>query len=130
MALEGRRVRIVESDIPGPYNLLDLPEGHSVTFVATRYQVGRAIREVRTREGVERIAGPIMRVYVRLDTPVFGAPYLDILAGRTIAMLEALFRELGLPLRITLTASGVEPQKWYEVSYEKLGPPPGSPLPV
>jgi hypothetical protein len=125
-----RIVRIEKSDVPGPYNLLDLPEGSSVTFVAVRYDKGKAVRVVKTDTEVQRIEGPIMRIYTRLDTPVFGTPYLDILAGRTIAMLESLFSTVGLPLKITLTASGREPSKWYEVSWEPAGKPERSSLPV
>jgi len=125
-----RIVRIKSSEIPGPYNLLDLPEGQSVTFNAVKYEVGRAVREIVTERGVEHIEGPIMRVYVDLSTPVFGAPYLDILAGRTVAMLESLFKAAGLPLKITLTASGKEPQKWYEVSWSPAERPERTQFPV
>jgi hypothetical protein len=125
-----RIVRIKSSEIPGPYNLLDLPEGQSVTFIALKYNIGKAVREIVTDRGVEHVEGPIMRVYVDLSTPVFGAPYLDILAGRTIAMLEHLFRTVGLPLKITLTASGREPQKWYEVTWSPAERPQRSPFPV
>jgi len=127
-----RVVKIIESDIPGPYNLLDLPDGKSITFIARSYRIGEAVREIRTPTSKERVKGKIMRVYVDLSTPVFGAPYLDILAGRTIALLKAIFDEKGLPIKLTLTASGKEPNKWYEVSFESLGssPRPESQLPV
>jgi len=127
-----REVKIIECDFPAPYNPLDLPDGESITFIAKRYKIGNCVREVKTERGKERIEGKIMRVYVDLKTPVFGAPYLDILAGRTIELLKAIFDEYGLPLRVTLTASGVEPNKWYEVTVEPPKSPQseGSPLPV
>ena len=121
-----RVVRIIESDIPGPYNLLDLPDGKSITFIAKSYRIGEAVREIREDSVKERVKGKIMRVYVDLSTPVFGAPYLDILAGRTIALLKAIFDEKGLPIKLTLTASGKEPNKWYEFSFEPVGSPPRS----
>jgi len=127
-----REVRIIECDFDPPYNPLDLPDGESVTFIAKSYRIGRCVREVKTNIEKERIEGKMMRIYVDLSTPVFGAPYLDVLAGRTIALLEALFREHGLPLKVTLTASGKEPNKWYEVKFEKIPEksPESSQLPV
>lgn len=126
-----REVKILECDFEPPFNPLDLQNGESVTFIARRYRIGRCVREVRTGVEREKIEGKIMRIYVDLKTPVFGAPYVDVLAGRTIALLEALFREHGLPLKITLTASGKEPNKWYEVKWEspagsetETSPPP------
>ena len=125
-----RIVKIKSSEIPGPYNLLDLAEGQSITFIAVKYEKGKAVREIVSDRGVEHVEGPIMRVYVDLTTPVFGSPYLDILAGRTIAMLESLFKVAGLPLKITLTASGKEPSKWYEVSWSPPEKPEKTFFPV
>jgi hypothetical protein len=117
--MSARRVSIKSSTIPGPYNILDMPSGQSIEFIAVRYEIGDAEREIidRTERKVQK--GPIMRVWVDLSTPVFGAPYVDILAGRTIMLLKTIFETKRLPLRLRLTASGTEPQKWYEV--EVLG---------
>jgi hypothetical protein len=115
-----RKVGIVSSEIPGPYNILDLPEGQSVEFVAISFVEGAAEREII--EYGRRITrkGPIMRVFADLSTPVLGSPYLDILAGRTIAFLRALFMAEGLPLKLKFTAHGKEPSKWYTVEYGKV----------
>lgn len=115
-----RIVRIVESDIKGPYNILDLPDGKSVTFIATDYKIGRAVREIVADKETKRVEGPIMRIFADLSTPVLGAPYLDVLAGKTIALLDALFKSTSLPVKITITASGVEPEKYYVITYEQL----------
>ena len=120
--MSARRVSIKSSTIPGPYNILDLPHGESVEFIAVRYEIGDAEREIIER-GERRVQkGPIMRVYLDLSTPVFGAPYLDILAGRTIMLLKTIFENRRLPIRLRLTASGTEPQKWYEVEVLGEGP--------
>ena len=127
-----REVKIIECDFDPPYNPLDLPDGKSITFIAKRYKIGRCVREVKTELSRERIEGKIMRIWVDLSTPVFGSPYLDVLAGRTIELLRAIFDEYGLPLKLTLTASGKEPEKWYEVRIEQTPEksPESSPLPV
>ena len=101
-----RKVSISESNIKGPYNILDLPEGQSVEFIAVGYELGEAERSISEMGRVTKRKGPIMRVYADLKTPVLGAPYIDILAGRTIALLESIFRSHGLPLKLKLTAVG------------------------
>ena len=116
-----RRVSIVKSEIPGPYNVLDLPEGESIEFIATGFIKGTAVRQIIEMGRREEREGPIMRVFVDPSTPVFGAPYLDILAGRTVVMLETLFNSVGLPLKVKLTAHGKEPSKWYSTEYERVG---------
>jgi hypothetical protein len=113
--MSARRVSIKSSTIPGPYNILDMPSGQSIEFIAVRYEIGEAEREIIDRGERKVQKGPIMRVHLDLSTPVFGAPYIDILAGRTIMLLKTIFETKRLPLRIRLTASGNEPQKWYEV---------------
>jgi hypothetical protein len=115
-----RRVSITESEIPGPYNILDLPEGQSIEFIATSYVEGIATREIVTPTGKVTRKAPIMRVFADLNTPVFGAPYIDVLAGRTIMLLKTIFEKVGLPLKLKLTAHGKEPSKWYTVEYEVL----------
>jgi hypothetical protein len=116
-----RKVGIVSSEIPGPYNILDLPEGSSVEFTAVSYVEGMAEREIIEYGRRVTRKAPIMRVYADLKTPVFGTPYLDILSGRTIAFLKAVFMSEGLPLKLKLTAHGKEPSKWYTVEYSKVG---------
>jgi len=120
--MSARRVSIKSSTIPGPYNILDMPNGESVEFIAVRYEIGEAEREIIERGERKVQKGPIMRVYLDLSTPVFGAPYIDILAGRTIMLLKTIFENKRLPLRLRLTASGTEPQKWYEVEILSEGP--------
>jgi hypothetical protein len=124
--MSARRVSIKSSTIPGPYNILDMPNGQSVEFIAVRFEIGDAEREIIDRGERRTQKGPIMRVYLDLSTPVFGAPYIDILAGRTVALLKTIFENRRLPLRLRLTASGIEPQKWYEVEVLE-SPGPGSP---
>jgi hypothetical protein len=120
--MSARRVSIKSSTITGPYNILDMPSGQSIEFIATRFEIGEAEREIIDRGERKIQKGPIMRVYLDLSTPVFGAPYLDILAGRTIMLLKTIFETKKLPLRLRLTASGTEPQKWYEVEVLGEGP--------
>jgi hypothetical protein len=115
-----RVVKIARTRLPPPYNPLDLPDGESVTFVAKSYEIADCEREISVGPEKTVVKGKIMRIYVDLSTPVFGAPYLDVLAGRTIALLEGIFKTVKLPLKLTLRASGKEPHKWYEVTYERL----------
>jgi hypothetical protein len=112
-----RIVRIVESNIKPPYNLLSLADGQSVEFVAVKIEEGHAKREIV--EGSRKIAleGPILRVHAAPGTFVFGAPYIDILAGRTIAALTSLFKNIKKPIKLKLTARGREPDKWYEIEW-------------
>jgi len=115
-----RTVRIVKSSIPGPFNILDLPDQSEIEFIATGYAIGEAEREIEEGGSKTIIKGKIMRVYTDLRTPVFGAPFVDILAGRTIALLESIFSNVGFPLKLKIKASGKEPQKWYEITFEQL----------
>jgi len=116
-----RRVEIAESDLPGPYNILDLPEGQSVEFIATGYEKKKAKRAIvtDTKKTLQDIT--IMRIHADLRTPVFGAPYLDVIAGRTIALLETIFRTHKFPMRLRFIAVGKEPSKYYTVEYEAAG---------
>lgn len=114
-----RRVRISQSEIPGPYNILDMPEGQSIEVEVESYVTARSIREITDAFGVKRVEGPIMRIFLPPGKTVFGAPYLDILAGRTIATVEAFIRHFKTPLRLKFTAHGKEPAKWYEVEVVK-----------
>ncbi|MEM2446271.1 MAG: hypothetical protein QW734_06405 [Candidatus Bathyarchaeia archaeon] len=115
-----RRVEIIESELAPPFNILDLPEGDSVEFIAKSYEIRKAKRAivVDSRKELEDIQ--IMRIHVDLSTPVFGAPYLDVIAGRTIALLNAIFTTHKLPLRVKLTAHGKEPSKYYVVEFSPL----------
>jgi hypothetical protein len=113
-----RVVKILESDIKGPYNLLTLADGQSVEFVAVDYKLGWAKREITVGARRTVVEGPILRVFCRPGTFVFGAPYIDILAGRTIASLTSLFSTVKPPVKLTLIAHGVEPDKWYEIKWE------------
>ena len=116
-----RRVSIVKSEIPGPYNILDLEEGQSIEFIAVGFKEGTATREIFEMGRRVTREGPILRVFADLSTPVFGAPYVDVLAGRTIALLKTIFENVGLPVKLKLTAHGKEPSKYYEVQYEVIG---------
>jgi len=111
-----REVRVIESDIPGPYNLLDLEEGQSVEITITRTQSGRFVREITVEGRIIRLEGEIYRCHLPPRETVFGAPYLDVLAGRAIATLKVWTREFGLPLKVKLTAHGKVPAKWYEIT--------------
>jgi hypothetical protein len=115
-----RKVEIVSSSIAAPYNPLDLPEGQSVEFIAVKYEEGEAERRITELGRSFTQKRPMMRVYADLRTPVLGAPYLDVFAGRTIALLKTVFAEVGLPVKLKLTAHGKEPSKWYSVEYERV----------
>lgn len=114
-----RRVKIVESEIAGPYNILDLAEGESVEVEVAGYAVGRSVREITDAFGIRRIEAPIMRIHLPPGKTVLGAPYLDILAGRTIATVKAFVDHFKTPLKLKFTAHGKEPAKWYEVEVVK-----------
>ena len=60
--MSARRVSIKSSTISGPYNILDLPHGESVEFIAVRYEIGDAEREIIERGERKVQKGPIMRV--------------------------------------------------------------------
>jgi hypothetical protein len=99
-----------------------MPSGQSIEFIAVRYEIGDAEREIIDRGERKVQKGIMMRVHLDLSTPVFGAPYIDVLAGRTIMLLKSIFENKRLPIRLRLTASGSEPQKWYEVEVLSEGP--------
>ncbi len=114
-------VKILESDFPQPYNLLSLPDGESIEFIATGYRVGPSKREVVSLGKHKIIEGPMMRIMTDLNTPVRGAPYVDVLSTKAVALLEAHFKNTKFPVKIRLTARGVEPNKWYEVEISAPG---------
>jgi hypothetical protein len=113
--------RIKSASVPAPYNPLDMPDGSSVEFIATGMEDFDAEREVFSRGAWVSQRVKALRVYADLTTPVFGAPFVDVFAGRTIALLKAWFVKVGFPARVKLTARGREPDKWYEVEVGPVG---------
>lgn len=120
MSRPGRVVRIVRSDIPGPYNLLDLPDGVSVEIIVQNVEFGSAEREIEEGGKKKTYTAEIARIYLPPGQFIFGAPYLDVLSGRLIATLKTLKAQMKKPYRLKLTARGREPEKWYEVEVTPL----------
>jgi hypothetical protein len=112
--------RIKSASIPAPYNPLDMPDGSSVEFIAIGMEEFDAEREIFSRGAWITQNVRALRVHTDLTTPVFGAPFIDIFAGRTIALLKAWFAKVGFPARVRLTARGREPEKWYEVEVGRV----------
>jgi len=113
--------KIKSASIPAPYNPLDLPDGSSVEFIAVGAEDFDAEREIFSRGSWVTQKVRALRVHADLATPVFGAPFVDVFAGRTVALLKAWFSKVGFPARVKLTARGKEPDKWYEVEVSPVG---------
>jgi hypothetical protein len=115
--------KIKSASIPAPYNPLDMPDGSSVEFIATGIEEFDVEREFYVRGSPVTQKVKALRVHADLTTPVFGAPFVDVFAGRTVALLKAWFSKVGFPARVKLTARGKEPDKWYEVEVAPVGVP-------
>jgi len=115
-----RRAKIVKATIPGPYNILDLRDRESVEICIKGIEEGTAVRETYRYGKPEQIEGPMLRVYTDVETPVLGAPYLDILSGKATMTIKGLWERYKKPIKVKLIAHGVEPEKWYEI--QVLGP--------
>jgi len=116
-----KRAKIISCSLPGPYNLLELSEGETVTICIKRIEEGYAVREAYPRGKVVKIEGKILRCYTDIHTPVRGLHYLDILSGKAIALVKSLFEHYKQSILVRFTAHGQEPDKWYEVELLGVG---------
>lgn len=122
--------------LPGPYEYLDLENGHSIALSITRAELGLAeihpkqpsahhIRAYMRANSLTEppapgtpitVPIPVLRVYgVRIDAPSPNS-YWDISSKRLMADLAP--RVVGaksLPLLVTITAHGYKPHKVYSV---------------
>lgn len=124
------------TELPEPYEFLDLEHGDSIQLMIQRHELGTALihptaitpRQVRlymTQNGLTEppAAGtpitvriPVLRVWgARLDKST-DAPYWDISSKRLIAdLVPRLNNNGGNPLTVVLTAVGYRPTKRYSV---------------
>jgi len=95
-------------DLTGAIEVLDLPDGGSVTFIPARYEEGEIlIKPERAPQGIRVKA---LRVYVEPATKPIGAPYYDITSGTLIAQLRpTLSRGDFTQYRYKITKYGVAP---------------------
>lgn len=132
----GAAIAVLPSDLPEPYEFLDLEHGGSVTLNLTSFQLGTALihptavtpRQIRLymiqRELVEPPAPgtpitvriPVLRVFgQRIDKPS-PLSYWDISSKRLQAdLLPRLQTHQGSVLSVTITASGYKPTKVFSV---------------
>ena len=102
------------SELPGPVELLELPDGESRSFRALRYDKG-TLRVVPKHQPEGKIV-TALRVHVPLeDKPLF-PHYWDLTAATLVAQLEPHLQRPDLArLRFTITARGIGPRKRFEV---------------
>ena len=129
MAFEG-------SELPEPYEFLDLEHGASVHLTITRYELGTALihptvvskRQLRIymlQNGLTEppsagtpisIRIPVLRVWGTEPGETAAPPYWDISSKRLIADLQPRLNQNGpAGLTVTLTANGYKPTKRYSV---------------
>lgn len=123
--------------LPGPYEYLDLEDGHSIALSISRAELGLAeihpkqptskhVRDHMRANGLSAPPAPgtpitvpisVLRVYgMRIDAPSPNS-YWDISSKRLQADLAP--RVVGakhLPLLVTITAHGYKPHKVYSVA--------------
>lgn len=103
-------------ELPGPYEVLDLPDGGSESFVPVAWERGTMVISPRYRGAPETKEIDVLRVHVReADKPTF-PHYWDVTAKTAQAQLVPLLMDPRYrDYRITVTKYGVAPRARFTV---------------
>jgi hypothetical protein len=102
------------AELPKPLNVLELPDGQSVTFRITRYDLGE--ETIYPAHAPQGKVVKVLRVHVPPeDLPTF-PHYWDLTSTRLVAgLLPQLQLTERLVARWTITARGIPPKKYFSV---------------
>ena len=109
MAAEDRR-------LPEPYELLDLGDGASESFVPVRYERGTMLIRPRYRGAPAEKVIPVLRVHVRTEDKPFFPHYWDVTSKTAAAQLMPMLMDpRARDYMITVTKHGVAPRARFTV---------------
>lgn len=107
--------------LPEPYEILDLGDGASESFVPVRYERGTMEIRPRYRGAPETKEIPVLRVHVRTEDKPFFPHYWDITSKTAAAqVLPMLMDPRAGDYRITVTKYGVAPRARFTVARAPL----------
>lgn len=103
--------------LPGPYEILELPNAQTVELLITGRELGDIIIHPRGQAGVTEKIIRVMRVHLAPGSKTVGPPYWDLTAGTLIAQLLPLIPPAPeKPVRVRILATGVAPAKRFTVT--------------
>lgn len=110
MAAELRR-------LPEPYEILDLPDRGSASFVPVTYERGTMIIKPRYRGAPAEKVIPVLRIHVRTEDKPFFPHYWDVTSKTATAQLMPMLMDpRARDYLITVTKYGVAPRARFTVS--------------
>lgn len=109
--------------LPPPYELLELDDRQSVSFVPTAWETGYMQIRPRYAGAPQQKTVNALRIYVRPEDKRFFPYWWDITANTLIAqLLPFLAREDSKARVFTITAHGQAPRKRYTLKTKLLPP--------
>lgn len=103
--------------LPEPYELLDLADGASESFVPVRYERGTMEIRPRWRGAPATKEIPVLRVHVRTEDKPFFPHYWDVTSKTAAAqLLPMLMDPRARDYMITVTKYGVAPRARFTVA--------------
>ena len=107
--------------LPEPYELLDLPDRGSESFVPVRYERGTMIIKPRYRGAPEEKEITVLRIHVRTEDKPFFPHYWDVTSKTAAAqLLPMLMDPRARDYVITVTKYGVAPRARFTVARAPL----------
>ena len=104
------------SRLPEPYELLDLGDGASESFVPVKYERGTMEIRPRYRGAPETKEIPVLRIHVRTEDKAFFPHYWDVTSKTAAAqLLPMLMDPRARDYMITVTKHGVAPRARFTV---------------
>jgi len=104
------------AELPGPYEILELRDGESVTLRVLDWRLGMMVIHPRTQPGVTEKRIKVLRLYVPREIKPVGPDYWDITSQTLIyQLLPYLQRPDFRALVFKITAHGVAPRKRFSV---------------
>jgi len=103
--------------LPGPYEILDLADGASESFIPVKYERGTMVISPRWRGAPAEKEIPMLRVHVRTEDKPFFPHYWDITSKTAQAqLLPMLMDPRARDYLITITKYGVAPRARFTVA--------------
>jgi len=111
----------VNARLPEPYELLDLGDGASESFVPVKYERGTMEIRPRWRGAPATKEIPVLRIHVRTDDKPFFPHYWDVTSKTAAAqLLPMLMDPRARDYMITVTKHGVAPRARFTVARSPL----------
>lgn len=103
--------------LPGPYEILDLPDGGSESFVPESYERGSMEIQPRYQGAPEKKVIPVLRIHVRTEDKSFFPHYWDVTSKTAQAQLFPMLADpRARDYRITITKHGRAPRARFTIA--------------